>query len=227
MKHPEFATDARHVRLGLCTDGFTPFGYSAAPYSCWPIFITPYNLPPAMCMKASYLFLTLIIPGPNSPGKSIDVYLRPLIDELKMLWNDGVLTYDTHNKQNFMMKAALLWTINDFPAYGMLSGWSTHGKMACPYCMEHTKAFTLKHGRKPSWFDCHRQFLSPNHPFRKSRDAFQRNTVEYSSPPPRLDGKEILSRLSSFKQITFGTKCGPQKLSGFGKEHNWTKISIF
>jgi len=33
----------------------------------------------------------------------------------------------------FFMKAALMWTINDFPAYGMLSGWSTHGRLACPW----------------------------------------------------------------------------------------------
>ena len=32
------------------------------------------------------------------------------------------------------MQAALLWTINDFPAYGMMSGWSTKGYMACPTC---------------------------------------------------------------------------------------------
>ncbi|KAI3784074.1 hypothetical protein L1987_43166 [Smallanthus sonchifolius] len=30
------------------------------------------------------------------------------------------------------MRAALLWTINDFPAYGYLSGWSTSGYKACP-----------------------------------------------------------------------------------------------
>ncbi|GJV42611.1 pyruvate kinase [Tanacetum coccineum] len=29
---------------------------------------------------------TLLIPGPKSPGKYIDVYLRPLIDDLKDLW---------------------------------------------------------------------------------------------------------------------------------------------
>ena len=39
-------------------------------------------------------------------------------------------------KQNFLMRAALMWTINDFLAYGMISSWSTHGKLACPYCME-------------------------------------------------------------------------------------------
>jgi hypothetical protein len=42
------------------------------------------------------------------------------------------------------MRAVLMWTINDFPAYGMLSGWVTHGRLACPHCMEHTKSFTLK-----------------------------------------------------------------------------------
>jgi hypothetical protein len=45
-----------------------------------------------------------------------------------------------------------MWTINDFPAYGMLSDWSTHGKLACPYCMENNKAFTLANGGKASFF---------------------------------------------------------------------------
>jgi len=36
----------------------------------------------------------------------------------------------------FQMKATLMWTINDFPAYGMLSGWSTAGRLSCPICME-------------------------------------------------------------------------------------------
>jgi len=55
------------------------------------------------------------------------------------------------------MRAALMWTINDFPAYEMLSGWSTHGKRACPYCMENNKAFTLANGGKASFFfaSCH------------------------------------------------------------------------
>jgi len=49
-----------------------------------------------------------------------------------------------------------MWTISDFPAYGMLSGWSTHGNLSCPYCMEYDKAFRLKNGGKTIFFDCHR-----------------------------------------------------------------------
>jgi hypothetical protein len=37
-----------------------------------------------------------------------------------------------------------MWAISDFPAYDMLSGWSTHGNLSYPYCMEHNKAFRLK-----------------------------------------------------------------------------------
>ena len=36
-----------------------------------------------------------------------------------------------------------MWTINDFPTYEMVSGWSTHGKLTCSYYMENNKAFTL------------------------------------------------------------------------------------
>ncbi|EFE88070.1 transposase family tnp2, partial [Bifidobacterium breve DSM 20213 = JCM 1192] len=64
----------------------------------------------------------------------IDVYLRPLILELKELWEKGVKTRDAGTKKNFTLRAILLWTINDFPAYAMLFGWSTKGKFVCPYC---------------------------------------------------------------------------------------------
>ena len=103
------------------------------------------------------MFLSMVIPGPCSPGRNIDVCLCPLIDELTKLWSSGALTYDISRKHNFVMRAALMWTINDFPAYGMVSGWSTHGKLACPYCMENNKAFTLTNRGKTSFF-----LLSPS-----------------------------------------------------------------
>jgi len=114
------------------------------------------------------MFLSCLIPGPTNLTKKIDVYLQPLIDDLKQLWSEGVFTYDISTKENFIMRACFMWTINDFPAYAMLSGWGTKGKFACLYCMEDTKSFTLKHGGKSYWFDCDRQFLPTNHPFRRS-----------------------------------------------------------
>ena len=82
--------------------------------------------------------MSLLIPGPKSPGNDIDVFLRPLIEELKELWEDGVCMYDASTKVNFQMRATMLWTIHDFPAYAVISGWSTKGNLACPCCHSET-----------------------------------------------------------------------------------------
>ncbi|XP_019240825.1 PREDICTED: uncharacterized protein LOC109220814 [Nicotiana attenuata] len=222
---PDFASEPRNIRLGLCADGFTPFSVSAAPYSCWPVFVTPYNLPPELCMTSPYLFLTCIVPGPRNPKSLIDVYMQPLIDELKLLWHEGVETYDISTKQNFRLRAALMWTINDFPAYGMLSGWSTVGKLACPTCMEDTKAFTLKHGGKNTWFDCHRRFLPIDHEFRRNTSAFMKNQTDFEEPPSPLSPEEIWNRVRFLPKVTESPMSN--KIPGYGVTHNWTKQSIF
>ena len=54
--HPDFAAEPRNVRLGLCSDGFTPYNLSANAYSCWPVLVTSYDLPHEMCMTKPYMF---------------------------------------------------------------------------------------------------------------------------------------------------------------------------
>ncbi|GJX22373.1 gag-pol polyprotein [Tanacetum coccineum] len=122
-QYPDFVADPRNVRLGLAVDGFNPFGNLSQSYSMWLVILTTYNLPPWLCMKESSLMLTLLIPGPKSLGKDIDVYLRPLIDDLKDLWAlKGVKTIDVATGQTFNTKAMLLWTINAFSARSSLYG---------------------------------------------------------------------------------------------------------
>ncbi|KAL0373220.1 UNVERIFIED_CONTAM: hypothetical protein Scaly_1003600, partial [Sesamum calycinum] len=121
----DFTVEPHNVTLTLCTNGFAPHRSHGRIYSCWPVILTPYNLPPGMCMKPEYLFLMLVIPGPSSPKRRIDVYLEPLIEELLQLWHVGVLTHDHATNQAFMMRATLMWTVNYLSAYGMASGWST------------------------------------------------------------------------------------------------------
>ena len=52
--------------------------------------------------------MSMLIPGPKSPGNNIDVYLQPLIDELKELWEKGVETRDAKVKKNFTLHVVLL-----------------------------------------------------------------------------------------------------------------------
>ena len=83
--YPQVAAEQRNIRLGLFSDECTPHSVSATPYSWLPVFVTPYNLPPEICMTSPYIFLNYVIPGPRNPKVYIDVYLQPLIEELKYM----------------------------------------------------------------------------------------------------------------------------------------------
>ncbi|MBI0383777.1 hypothetical protein JBE27_47870, partial [Streptomyces albiflaviniger] len=93
-KHSEKAKEVQNVRIAIATDGFNPYGMSARSYSCWPVFVIPLNLPPGVLMQRKSIFLSLIIPGPEYPGKNLSVYIQPLVDDLHHSWNHGTWTYD-------------------------------------------------------------------------------------------------------------------------------------
>ena len=224
-RHSWFANDARNVRLGLASDGFNPFGNMSVAYSMWPVVLVIYNLPPWKCMKEPFFILAMLIPGKDSPGNDIDVYLTPLIDDLKELWVDGIDTYDAYSGENFKLHAALLWTINDFPAYGMLSGWSTKGKLACPVCNKGTCSITLKNGGKQCYMS-HRRYLDANHVWRRSKKFDGR--PEHRPKPKELSGDDILAQLSLLsKDFTYGKPPNKRKRKRTDDELNWTKKSIF
>ncbi|KAD7477793.1 hypothetical protein E3N88_00929 [Mikania micrantha] len=152
-RYLNFAKEPRNVRLGLAADGFNPFGNMSQTYSMWPVVLTTYNTPPWLCMKESSFMLTLLIPGPKSPGKDIDVFLRPLVDELKTLWTDRVQIRDAHTETILTMHATLLWTNNDYPACSSLSGWNGQGyKVSHPHLLspEMRSFVTLRSSRKHS-----------------------------------------------------------------------------
>ncbi|KAK4381342.1 hypothetical protein Sango_2976300 [Sesamum angolense] len=105
------------------------------------------------------MFLKTVIPGPFNSKRLINLYMEPLIEELLQLWHVGVRTYDHATNNAFIMRATLMWTVNDLPAYGMTSGWSIARAIGCSVCMDDTRAFHLQHDKKPCYFDSHRQFL--------------------------------------------------------------------
>jgi hypothetical protein len=75
-----------------------------------------YNPPPNKCLKQRFIFLALII---LSPKKQMDIFLHPLMEELKEQGEDA---YVTHLKYRFKLCAAYLWSIHDY---------LSHDKFAC------------------------------------------------------------------------------------------------
>ena len=82
---PDFAFDPRNVHLGLASDGFNPFCHMSTSYSMWLVMLLSYNLPQRKCMKEANFFMSLLILDSRFPGREIDVYLQPLIEELNEL----------------------------------------------------------------------------------------------------------------------------------------------
>ncbi|XP_020249305.1 uncharacterized protein LOC109826696 [Asparagus officinalis] len=219
-RHPTFSQEPRNIRLGLASDGFCPFSFKGNPHSTWPVVMMIYNLSPWLAMDQSYFMMPLLIDGPKSPGNNIDVYLRPLIEELKSLFIDGVDTYDADTGTNFTMRVALMWTINDFPAYGMLSGWSVHGYTACPYCHLQTTSKRLPFSKKTCYCG-HRRMLDENHPYRDDIIHFD-GTKENRPRPDPLSGEDILAQWNGKNNVTFGKIKGRQETP-----QGWNKKSIF
>jgi hypothetical protein len=185
----KFASDPHNVRLALASDGFNPFGMLNVTYNTWPVILIPYNLPLWLCLKQSFWMMSMLIPGLKSPGQNIDAYMQPLSDDLYHLWVNGIETRDAKVKKNFKLHAILLWTINDFPASAMLSGWSTKGKFACPYCHKDIDYLWLKYGSKHCYMG-HRRFLPLNHRWRHNKSSFN-NEVETREPPIPLSGGQV------------------------------------
>jgi len=103
--------------------------------------------------------------------KDIDVYLSPLIEDLKLMWDQGVEIFDRFGNENFKMHAMIFCTINDILKYGNLSGYNVKDHKACPICEEDTASQQLKHGRKTINLRPQR-FLKSHHPYRMLKKAF-------------------------------------------------------
>ncbi|GJY32078.1 putative reverse transcriptase domain-containing protein, partial [Tanacetum coccineum] len=80
-------------------------------------------------------------------------------------------TYDASTKDNFNLRAVVLWTINDYPALGTLCGCPYNGFKGCVVCGKDTNCVRLSASSKQSYVG-HRRYLPYNHPFRKQKKAF-------------------------------------------------------
>lgn len=219
---PDFGGEARNIRLALSADGINPHNNGLTNrYSCWPVLLVNYNLPPWLCMKRKFMMLTILVSGPHEPGNNLDVYLQPLIDDLKKLWEEGEPNvYDASSKSHFTLKTVLIWTINDFPAYGNLSGCVNKGYMCCPVCGDDTVGQYLSHGRKMCYLG-HRRYLPRNHPYRRQKAAFN-GQQELGQARPLLSGEEVLSQQERIK-FEFGKEVKRSKKV----DCPWKKKSIF
>jgi hypothetical protein len=97
---------------------------------------------PDRCLKEGFIFFTLVIPGPRELKKQMNIFLQPLFEELKKLWQ-GVDAYDSHLRCRFTLRASYLWSIHDYLGYGKFVDWCVHDRLNYPICMDDSNAYRL------------------------------------------------------------------------------------
>ncbi|XP_074362564.1 uncharacterized protein LOC141702850 [Apium graveolens] len=224
VRWPDFSSDPRNLRLDLSSNGFNLFRSCNLDYSCWPVLMLIYNLPPWLCMKRKYIMLCLLIFGSTQPGNDIDVFLQTLIDDLKKLWH-GKQVYDAYKNEQFLLRGILLWTISDYPAYSNLSGNIIKGYNGCPICVDQKKATRLVNYRKCVVMR-HRRWFPRHHPYRRKKQDFD-YTVEKEIAPVPLTGEEVLERVQHLKGHVYGKTQRQPRLKKGDVRPVWKKVSIF
>ena len=139
----------------------------------------------------------------------MNLYCEALINDLLDMFESGVRTYDASSGEYFELRAAILWTITDFPGLGYVSGSVTSGEAACPDCHFFTDSFRLGNGSKNIYMG-HRRFLHENHPFRFDADKF--GGTKFRTAPTPLTEEEIL-------------ECTKDLSNSFGKDPSGKKAT--
>ena len=223
-----FGQDPRDMHLGLALDGMNPYSEKRSTESLTPVIVFNYNLPPWMVTKKYFVLLCLLIPTKlRLTGSNFDVFLQPLVDELQKLWSrEGVLTRDARAYMGmsiFKLRAVLMWTLHDFPAYGLISGLTTRGFKACPVCGPHTISRYSKVLRKNVYCNFHRRYLREDHYFRGAVAAFDNEANDDTEGDP-LTGNQTIRRGHQSEAYIDGG--GLEKDDGFpAKEHGVKRVS--
>jgi hypothetical protein len=93
------------------------------------------------------LMLCILIQGPKQAGIDIDVFLKPLMEDMAKLWNERECMWDRYQQEYFTLKAIIFICIHDLPGGFTISG-QTKGKSRCPVYVDRTASVYLPSFRK-------------------------------------------------------------------------------
>ena len=99
----------------------------------------------------------MIISRPRQPGNDIDVFLEPFMEDMKIIWEQGVKLIDASLKKEITLKAIIFVTITDYPGLFLLLV-QIKGKTGYVGCIDGT-CYTYLNASKKMVYMRHRRFL--------------------------------------------------------------------
>ena len=128
-----FLSVSHNYALQLNVDWFQPFDHTQ--HSEGAIYMSILNLPRHKRFLQENVLLIGIIPGPKEPHYHINSFLKPLVDELKQLWQG--MPIELNNGMQVLVRAALLCVGCDIPAARKVCGFVGHRALkGCSKCLQ-------------------------------------------------------------------------------------------
>ncbi|WVZ52987.1 hypothetical protein U9M48_003982 [Paspalum notatum var. saurae] len=183
------------------------FSEMSSSHSTWLMTLRMYTLPPWLCVKQKFILMLELIQGPKQPGNDIDVYQQLLVEELLLLWTEGVHMWYVHKQDAFVL-------------------WALLGFRACVHCLDATDSTYLKHCRKVVYVGRHRRFLGGKNPVRKNGKHFNGKEENYGKPIHR-SGKVVFEMVKSLR-VVFGKRPSSVPIPNEnGKAPMWKKKNLY
>ncbi|XP_056864276.1 uncharacterized protein LOC130511354 [Raphanus sativus] len=187
---------------------------------------TDYNLAEE-CMDAITDFVKGILPEDNvAPGSYYEV--QKLVAGLQLPYEVIDVCID-----NCMIYWRADETRNECKFCGKPRFQETRGRVPIPFKRMWYLPLTERLKRL---YQCERtakamrwRFLPPDHPYRRSRNAFTKNKQVFDGPPVEVSGEDLLKQFRYFDAERTPDVGGHEniRVSAVGELHNWHKKSIF
>lgn len=131
-----FLAERNNLAFSLNVDWFQP--YKLTQSSVGVVYLTVLNLPRSIRNAQRYTLLIGIIPGPHEPRRDINSFLRPLVDELKLLWVGQYIKIPSISESQLqLVRGAILCVACDLPASKKVAGFLGHtAKLGCSKCLK-------------------------------------------------------------------------------------------
>eukprot|EP00794_Sanderia_malayensis_P000913 gene913-218_t len=157
-------------------------------HSVGTIFLTVLNIPRDKRNLKRWVNLVGIIPGPREPSVDINTYLRPIVDDLLLLYN-GVDIYVKETKETINVKAILLCISCNIPAMRKVTQFLSHkANKGCSMCNFQAERDNSSAAGKMS-------YLTNNFVFNmRTNNEVRQHAEEYKNAKNKSQANEIAKR---------------------------------
>lgn len=188
----DFLDAPRSLAFAVNVDWFQPYT-RRSDMSVGVIYLVLLNLPREERFKWENVILVGVIPDMETMPKSINPFVKPLVDEMKVLWK-GIRLHSSISTIPLLFGGAILLAASDIPAARKLCGLKGHStERACSKCFKPFPG-SVKSGRDFS------EFARQNRP-KRCNDLHRKYAEMVRKAPNKTTHEKLATRYGCYFSV--------------------------